>query len=182
MKKLPIRPSLLIILLGLIFSTSAVYAESEIFRFQLDPQAKILHQSSEYASDYIVALDKYKKRDNQWLPEKSLRQQGQLLRYTVELPRHYTEEEAFAFYRNQLPASATLAFGCQQRACGESNNWANDHFGVKQLYGANNSQRYGVLTFKSSPDAAPTYITIYIVRRGNQRLYAQLDVLYASQP
>lgn len=157
------------------------------FQFQVDAQASILYESSEAVRDYIVALGKYKKRDNRWLPKKALRVQGQLTRYTLELAKHNNEADIFESYRQQLPQHAELLFSCSSRACGESNNWANDHFGVKQLYGSNASQHYAVFSLeavskkpvseKSINEKTVSYITIYTVRRGNRRLYTQLDVL-----
>lgn len=149
------------------------------FQFQLDEQAIILYESSTEVNDYIIALGKYKKRDNRWLPKQSLRAQGQLTRYTLELAKHNYEGDVFEFYREQVPTGAELLFSCSGRVCGESNNWANDHFGVKQLYGANASQHYAVFVLKNSllSEENISYITIYTVRRGNRRLYTQLDVL-----
>lgn len=163
---------------------------SSAFAFSLHSQATIFHESSAEVSDYIIALDKYKKIDNRWKPEKQLRQQGQLTRYTIELPQDYFEDEVFAFYQDQIPTQAELLFRCYQRQCGESNNWANDHFKIKQLYGANNTQSYAVYRLNNHPAATSdsssvdeadnqlsTYVTMYTVRRGNRRLYTQLEIL-----
>jgi hypothetical protein len=136
-----------------------------------------LYHHVEEVSDYVVALGKYKKRDGRWLPEESYRTQGQLTRYTLEIAKHNNEHDVFAFYRQQLPQQAKSLFSCVSRACGESNNWANDHFAIKQLYGTNTSQRYAVFALHHA-DESVTYVTIYTVRRGNRRLYTQLDVLH----
>ena len=115
------------------------------------------------------------------MPKKQLRQQGLLSRYTLELPRDYDESEVFDYYRVQLPAQATLLFTCHGRDCGDSNNWANDHFGVKQLYGNNAAQHYAVFSLADQVGHSPlSYITIYSVRRGNRRLYTQLEILHTQ--
>ncbi len=148
------------------------------FEFKLHPQADVLYRSEEEVNEYIIALGKYKKSGNRWLPEKQLRKQGKLTRYTMELPKHYLEQESFDFYRQQLPHQVTQLFFCESRACGESNNWANDHFSIKQLYGTNASQHYVVFRVPTSTSLnTESYVTIYTVRRGNRRLYTQLDVL-----
>lgn len=148
------------------------------FMFTIDPKATVSHQSVSSSNDYAVALGKYKKSDNLWLPEKVQYTQGQLTRYTLELPRHYSEDQVFAFYRDQLPDTASPLFECESRACGESNNWANDHFGVKQLYGTNTSQRYAVFSIEGEQTM---YVTLYVIRRGNRRLYAQLETVLSSE-
>lgn len=158
--------------LCLFLVTSRVAAEPSLFTFSLSPQANVLYQTTAQVDDYIIALDKYKKSNNRWMPERLRREQGQLTRYTIEHPKSYREEDIFNFYRDQIPQVAELLFACESRACGESNNWANDHFGIKQLYGTNTSQSYAVFILQAN-----TYITIYTVRRGNRRLYTQLEVL-----
>ena len=158
-------------------------SKQSAFTFQQHPLAQIFAQSTKLSNDYIIALDKYKKTDNRWVPEKWQREAGKLTRYTIEMPRDYPEEDIFTFYREQLPDSSELLFGCKGRQCGESNNWANDHFGVKQLYGTNSSQFYSVFRIPytaingSDMQGSISYVTIYTVRRGNRRLYTQLDVL-----
>jgi hypothetical protein len=158
-----------------VFSNEASASKEQDFTFSLHPQAQIFSQSNMLNTDYIIALDKYKKTDDRWAPEKWQRESGQLLRYTIEMPRDYREEEVFEYYRQQLPASSELLFSCAGRQCGESNNWANDHFGVKQLYGTNASQFFSVYRINLK-----AYVTIYTVRRGNRRLYTQLEVLSAA--
>ncbi|MGS2717081.1 DUF4892 domain-containing protein [Eionea flava] len=156
------------------------------FAFSLHPQAKVFEQSTYSETQYIVALDKYRKVDNRWVPRKWQRQAGRLLRYTLEMPRDYVEPDVLSYYDGQLPDNAELLFGCDGRACGESNNWANDHFGIKQLYGIDTSQRYRtyrmpVVMEENVTEKQPLdylYVTAYVVRRGNRRLYVQLDILY----
>ena len=166
---------------GLVGSTvaeSPLKPNTFAFEFTLNAQAKVLYQSTVDVSDYIIALDKYKKANNLWMPKQFLRKQGQAARYTVEMPRDYIVAEVFDFYREQIPKQAELLFTCKSRACGESNNWANDHFGVKFLYGENTSQHYAVFRLAGSQPLGqpPIYLTIYAVRRGNRRLYTQLEV------
>ena len=157
----------------------AQVASAQPIIWKLHSQVKVLnHSVDEPVNGYILALDKYRKVANRWLPAEFKSLNGQLTHYTLELPRHYTSEQVFAFYRNQLPTSANELFACQQRQCAESNNWANDHFNVKQLYGQNASQYYGV--FEMTRPAGVSYITIYSIRRGNRRLYVQLEELQVS--
>jgi len=164
-------------------SLSIVAKASTGFVFDIQPQATVFAQSEQSVNDYVLALDVYKKRDNRWMPEKFERRQGVLNRVTLEVPRDYSEQEVFDFYRQQLPSDAVELFSCTARSCGESNNWANDHFAIKQLYGTNTSQHYAVFRVPVSPSFDHLhYITIYTVRRGNRRLYTQLDVLSAIPP
>jgi len=135
-------------------------------------QARIIEQSQQERQSYIVALGAYEKRKNRWQPERSFRVAGALYKQTHEIPSGYDEKDIFDFYKGQLPEVATTLYECERRNCGESNNWANDHFGIKRLYGNDGFQFYGVYQLKPE-----TYVTIYSVRRGNRRIYAQLEVL-----
>ncbi len=164
------------LLVGTVFYAGSLYAEP-VFNFTIHPQASVLYHEIAEVNDYIVALDKYKKNDNRWRPEKFLQQQGQLTRYTIELPKHYVEEDVFSYYQQQIPTYAEALFICDKRQCGESNNWANDHFNVKQLYGIDNTQSYAAYRLAQEQLDGDIYITIYTVRRGNRRLYTQLEVL-----
>ncbi|ODS23447.1 hypothetical protein AB835_08785 [Candidatus Endobugula sertula] len=174
MRKLFLIPTSLV----LACTSLTVCANGELwFQFKMHPQATILYENVDPKNDkmHILALGKYKKSGNGWLPSRTLRLQGMLKRYTLELPREYDSEELFTFYQQQLPVNAKLLFHCQKRMCGESNNWANDYFRIKQLYGSNASQYYAV--FKWIERKFTHYATIYTVRRGNRRLYAQLELL-----
>ncbi len=161
-----------------ILGVTGIAKASSHFTFELHSQAKVFVQSEQVVDDYVVALDVYKKTDNRWRPDTFERKKGLLNTFTLELPRDYSEKEVFHFYRQQLPENAVELFACKARSCGESNNWANDHFSIKQLYGTNASQHYVVFRVPISASLnTESYVTIYTVRRGNRRLYTQLDVL-----
>lgn len=164
---------------SIVFSLTA-HAQHSMFVVELHPQASVLYEDAHLPkSDYVLALGKYKKRNNRWRPNESLAVKGSLSRYTVELPKNYSVEDVFAFYTQQLPSTTKTLFRCLERACGESNNWANDHFQIKQLYGLDETQYYGVFEFTHM--GVQHYATIYSVRRGNRRLYVQLDIIAVSK-
>src|SRR5690606_30975595 len=62
------------------------------------------------------------------------------------------------------------------RNCGSSNSWANDQFQIKQLYGLDQDQYYGIFELVDDQDQL-NYFALYTVRRGNQRVYAHLELL-----
>ena len=138
-------------------------------------QARILFQEVRNTPSYKLALSPYVKRENVWRTENFLRLRGVLNRQTHELPKGLDEQEVFEFYRDQLPENREILFTCERRGCGESNNWANDHFGIKQLYGFEQYQFYGVYQVGQTQ-----FYTLYAVRRGNGRIYVQLEHLQAE--
>ena len=134
--------------------------------------ARLLQEQQQIVNNYVLALSTYEKRENRWQPERALRLQGQLQRTTWELPAGTDEQRVIAFYRQQLPETAQSLFVCEGRDCGESNNWANDHFGIKQLYGLDQYQSYGAYQLDNGD-----YLSLYIVRRGNRRVYIHIETL-----
>lgn len=159
-------------LLCLLLICPLVWPETDSFQFIAYDQARILYREERRVSNYKLALSPYVKKDNVWRTEDSLRLQGLLDRQTHELPKEFNEQEIFEFYRGQLPENRQALFVCERRDCGESNNWANVHFGIKQLYGLEQYQFYG--TYKAGQQQ---FYTIYTVRRGNGRIYVQLERL-----
>lgn len=175
---------LTIVIMGLLFSANQSLANTNITidrQLEVHAQARVMHETRAEVDSYLIALGKHKKRKNLWLPESSQREAGTLQRLTLELPEYYSEEEAYNYYKNQLPETAMPLFECLARGCGESNNWANVHFGVKQLYGQNASQWYGVYSWPgANVDEKKNFLTLYTVRRGNGRLYTQIEILWAK--
>ena len=147
------------------------------FSFITHREGRPLYAVAEQRQDYVVALDIYKKTQNRWRPQDSRRLAGQLQRQTVALPRDHDTAEVFNFYRRQLlPQHTSTLFFCRARDCGNSSVWANNHFNIRQLYGLDQFQFYGVYQWQLKPDSTIYYITLYTVRRGNGRIYAQVDV------
>lgn len=65
---------------------------------------------------------------------------------------------------------------CTGRACGSSNDWANRVFEQKQLYGRDQYQHYW--TGRRGDAVA----TLYVVRRGNRRIYARIGITDRTAP
>lgn len=145
------------------------------------PEARVIFKSQEQTGDYRLALGSYRKTQDAWQPVRQQRLSGQLTRYTLELPPNHSEQAGFDFYREQLQGLRHRElFSCQARNCGASNTWANNHFKIIQLYGLDQYQHYAVFeVLTDSPTAY--YVSIYSVRRGNKRVYVQVDILHSDK-
>lgn len=140
------------------------------------PQARVVFREYHPDSTYVLALSTYKKVGGTWSVEREQRVTGDVSRRTLELAEDYSAREGFEFYRKQLDAFALRElFVCQKRECGGSINWANNHFNVIQLYGLDQYQYYGV--YEVVEGGRVYYATLYSVRRGNRRVYIQLDLV-----
>lgn len=101
---------------------------------------------------------------------------GQLLRATWRLPEGRSPEEVFQRVSSALDAVATATlFQCQARDCGSSNVWANNVFRERELYGLDNTQSFVVKRVQLEERGG--YAALYVVQRGNRRVYARLDLL-----
>ncbi|MBQ0785567.1 MAG: DUF4892 domain-containing protein, partial [Amphritea sp.] len=66
---------------------------------------------------------------------------------------------------------AEILFQCSSRQCGSSNQWANNYFKVAELYGIDRTQ------FFLSATTGNMQLALYTVKRGNRRVYIQLDLI-----
>ncbi len=78
-------------------------------------------------------------------------------------------EDIVAHYRAAI--GGQLLFSCSGRDCGRSNDWANQVFQQAILYGPDPNQRY--LAFQRGDEL----LALYVIQRGNKRVYAHLRVL-----
>ena len=100
----------------------------------------------------------------------SLRLAAEVVRVTYRAADGTRFDEVVAHYRDQIVgAGADVAFTCQARDCGRSTSWANSVFGVKELVAPDSSQFY--LAARNER----TLMAVYVVQRGNRRVYAHID-------
>lgn len=144
------------------------------------PQAKEIESSESRTDDYLFTLGALKKINGQWRAEREQRLSGNLQRSTRELDSGHDVQQVFEFYRLQLlEKGARELFLCQARRCGSSNSWANNRFGIKQLYGLDQHQRYSA--FALTDNGTTRYVALYGILRGNKRSYLQIDMIDSQQ-
>ena len=138
--------------------------------------AKVLDDETLTTRNYIIALGSYEKIGNLWEPEKKQRLAGALRRQTHEISRDYDELDVYEYYISEIGETSEVLYSCERFNCGASNNWANVHFGIKQLYGLDRDQFYQVMRVEPG-----VYATVYVVRRGNGRIYAQIEMINTNE-
>lgn len=113
--------------------------------------------------------------------DNSLRLSGTLTRVTWQAPNGTRLADAVAHYRGlALAAGGRLVFECSGPDCGRSTVWANHVFRVPVLAAPNRTQHF-LAAAMSSGDGARLLATIYVVQRGNRRVYAHVDT-FAPDP
>ncbi|MAM88982.1 MAG: hypothetical protein CME36_16900 [unclassified Hahellaceae] len=104
----------------------------------------------------------------------AVRVSGNRVTATYEIPQRHDVDEVFEHYMAEVSRqSGLLLFKCEARNCGRSNDWANTVFDRRILYGRDRNQRYLAARLWEGDDSY--LVTAYVIRRGNQRLYAHVE-------
>lgn len=136
------------------------------------PQSYIVQYKQQNIRDYRLALGGLEKINGVLIAESEQRLSGELSRITYRIQNNHSPQEVFAFIKSQLISKqAKVLFECTGRACGSSNQWANNIFGYSRLYGIDSTQSYMAGRLEDH------YFVVYTVQRGNKRVYARLDIL-----
>ncbi|SMF64376.1 Outer membrane protein OmpA [Alteromonadaceae bacterium Bs31] len=137
---------------------------------------RALYQQKLELSDYRLVLSVPKKVNSQWSFDRSESLQGSLEKRTIELSQDESFSEAKQGLENYLYSmEAQAIFMCSSLDCGSSNVWANEIFGVKQLYGLDASQSYQI--WQLNQEGKTQYLIWYLSQRGNRRIYLQLELV-----
>ncbi|MFC6673553.1 DUF4892 domain-containing protein [Marinobacterium aestuariivivens] len=136
------------------------------------PQSWIEGYQQRETPEYLLMLSELKKANNVVVADRRLPLEGELTRITYRIPDPHLPADAFEHFRAQIEAQGgEVLYRCSSRDCGSSHYWANDFFGISQLYGLDRTQYY--LAAKLGSD----YLALYSVQRGNRRVYLQLDII-----
>lgn len=164
------RRNLAALFLVFLLPSASALAQEPLFLDQ-----KKIESSSVTEQLLPLTLGRLKKIDGSWIAEREEMLQGSGTSITYELSAsHYTMNSAWAdvqaYYASQ---NATLIHECLNFDCGSSNAWANERFKVKQLYGSDSAQRYQVWQLNEPR----SFVSVYLVQRGNKRIYAHIEKL-----
>lgn len=156
-----------------------VVGSRDLRGFERYPESGIIRYSEQAEGRYIYALGKVKRVSGSWRPEEEGQASGVWTSLTYRAPDRKSSQAVYAHFRQQLQAlGAEPLYACSGRACGPSNQWANLVFSEKLLYGPDGNQRY------FAGRLGDTVLTLYVIKRGNRRVYARLDqvVLAEAEP
>ncbi len=88
---------------------------------------------------------------------------------TYEMPSGTQPDDVIEHYLAVLDTEPL--FSCRGRDCGRSNLWANEIFKRATLYGPDANQFY------FAGEKAGALVALYVIERGNKRVYAHIEVL-----
>lgn len=156
--------------------TFALISEGAQAATSLFPEQRILYERTQNEASYLLTLSPIKKVHSEYESDREMYVKGRLKTYTYELEHPYKLESAWreiqSYMENQ---NASLVFECDGLDCGNSNAWANERFGVKQLYGLDLRQHYQVWQY--GDDKVTRFEVLYLIERGNRRVYFQREIL-----
>ncbi len=164
--------AVLFICVQIVFVSTA-YAQSVEDFF---PGQRVIYTEENKNTAYRLALGPLKKINDEWTSDQESLVLGSIKRKTIELGRPYGLASAWLQIQTVFTGeNATLVYSCEAMSCGSSNAWANERFGVKQLYGLDLSQFYQV--WELNRQGVKQIAVVYLVQRGNKRVYFQQDIL-----
>lgn len=144
---------------------------------QAFPNSTLVSSTFSPESIHQVALGILQRNSGVAEPEEVRRVTGDLTKVLYEISPEFSGADVYDFFRTQLvEKSFDELFTCKGRSCGSSNDWANDIFKNRILYGPAQNQYYMAYQ-KFSDDNLSPYVSVYIITRGNRRLYAYLEVV-----
>ena len=110
----------------------------------------------------------------------SLRLRGRVTKVTYQMPPGVTSAETFAHFQSLVTvAQDDHSFVCSGRDCGRSQHWASGIFENPTLYGHDKNQFYLASPF--SHRGEEYLLSIYVIQRGNRRVYAHLELLSVDE-
>ncbi len=150
-------------------------AHADPLAFPSYPRAELVERTEDDAArEYTFAMAPVEKIRRELKIENALTVMAKRRSATHLLPDGTSLDAAIAHYDGLL-ASANVRFRCRGRDCGGSSQWANQIFGMSLLYGPDANQFY------LAGEQAGELVSVYVVQRGNRRVYAHLVVLAPEQ-
>jgi hypothetical protein len=141
------------------------------------PDSSIVDAKFLEGVNHLLVLGSLQRTREQVTPEASERIRGNVTQLLYEISQDYTGADVIQFFREQAEEKGYVTlFGCEGRACGSSNYWANDIFKNRILYGPERNQYYVALRTAFGIPEEPS-LAIYVITRANRRIYAYVEVI-----
>ena len=141
------------------------------------PDSEIISAEFESDSNYSLVLGRLQRSRGVVIPENSERLRGDVTRLIYEISLEFNGEDVQHFFQEQFAERGyEQLFNCAGRECGSSNYWANDIFRNRVLYGPERNQYFTAVRINSDI-SEPSHLVLYIITRGNRRIYAYLEIV-----
>lgn len=167
--------ALLVLLMPLTLAAYGTHGYADV-ALNMAPGSRLVERATLGAPYYVLPISSMRKVNGIIAAEHNLYLTGELSAYTWQVVPGMGAERAHLSSLSQLQqAGAEVLFDCQGRACGSSNQWANQVFHESGLYGLDEQQSYTALKQKV-PDGVD-YYALYTIQKGNRKVYLHLEYL-----
>ena len=156
-------------------ANSDVLGSEDPIGLQRFPHSWIVDYSNDtsvLAREFIISRVDKTRRDVR--AENKIRTEARQQTATYRIPDGTPREEVIDHYVGLLGSESL--FSCEGRDCGRSNHWANYIFQQAQLYGPDTNQFYLAV------ERGSHLIAVYVIQRGNKRVYAHVVVVDPDEP
>lgn len=132
----------------------------------------VRYEQDDEVLNRILALGRVDKTRREVRLKDEIDLQASLESATYQMPQGVKSDAVVEHYTALLGAGEL--FSCSGRGCGRSNDWANYIFREAMLYGLDTRQYYLAAEYEGD------LVALYVIERGNRRVYAHLQVLTPS--
>jgi hypothetical protein len=161
------------LLMGCIFISLTAQAQ---FSLTVAEQSPIIQKTQRSALYYTFPISAMRKVNGVIGAEYNLFLSGNLTGTTWQMLPGLSAKTAYDSALKELKAkNAQVIYQCHGRACGSSNQWANQVFSQSRLYGLDTQQSYAAL--KQDTLNGPHYYALYSTERGNKKVYLHLEMI-----
>jgi hypothetical protein len=173
-------PRQLIWLAGAWLTLGVMPASAQQTEWPVFPSAQVSERNQQFQRDFEFPLGAIRRElDGHVGPNPSERIAGQKTSTTYQVTGAYSSAEIFAFLRKEVAARGYHEkFLCESFQCGRSSFWANNYFGVANLFGPDRNQH--MLSAVSAQAKQHEFVVIYVVERANRRLYYHITEITAE--
>jgi outer membrane protein OmpA-like peptidoglycan-associated protein len=166
--------ALLIVFAGLFLAHPSIAQNEQLLK--PFPNSTLVTSTTTASAVYQVPLGILQRQGNRAAPEKSVRVNGSVTKLLYEISDSFNGAYIRDFFQQQFESAGfERLFACEGRSCGSSNDWANDVFGNRVLYGPAENQFF--MTYLDRSSGRDNYVVSYIITRGNGRLYAYMELV-----
>ena len=139
----------------LVFAGEVKHPEPFVLPFE---RVEVIDESH-FQGDWVLPLSHYQKVDGVWRLSASTLVKGKVSKKIYQIHSTHSFQQAESKLKAWVKDQGEALYQCEERACGSSNDWANQVFEDKRLNGLPNKQTYYSLKTKEG------FVSLYLVQR-----------------
>jgi len=159
----------------LVLCLLSLTAQAEQSVIPMFPRGEIQYQELLTGGEHAFLLSTPKRISNALSIESEQRVKGDRRNILFRIDEGANSEKAFRFYQRYFSQHGEALYQCEQRACGNSNYWANRIFGERKLLGRDSNQYY--IVGKVAVGSDMYWLSVYSVVNGRKQHFVYLSTV-----